>query len=98
MDCILLGAGVALPVGTMFINSSSRDNAKYIVKEVNGKLGIFKEGGKIIMDGLTSKNGVMILKKIAFRGNINKQYHFASNPYASAREVENGKKLSLVAR
>lgn len=101
IDYIMLGAGVAIPVGTVFTNANVRDKAKYVVKEINGKLGIFREGGKIVMDGLTSKNGVMILKhvkNIAFRGNINKQYNIVSNPYKSVVPVEEGQKLSIIAR
>lgn len=101
IDYIMLGAGVAIPVGTVFTNANVRDKARYVVKDINGKLGIFKEGGKIIMDGMTSKNGVMILKhvkKIAFRGNLNKQYNFVSNPYCAAKPVEEGQKLSIISR
>lgn len=105
MDYILLGTGtaaaVAIPVGTQFINTNLKDKAKYVVKEVEGKkgvYGIFKEGGKIVMDGLTSKNGVMMLKKIAFKGNFNKQYHITSNPYKQNDILEEGKKLSVIAK
>ena len=98
----MLGAGVALPVGTVFINANAKDTAKYIVKEINGKLGIFREGGKIIMDGKTAKNGVMILKKLAFKGNrktyYNSQFNIVSNPYKVTEQVEEGKKLSLISR
>ena len=102
VDYIMLGAGVALPVGTVFINANAKDTAKYIVKEINGKLGIFREGGKIIMDGKTAKNGVMILKKLAFKGNrktyYNSQFNIVSNPYKVTEQVEEGKKLSLISR
>ena len=100
MDAILLGAGVTLPVGTLFVNANTRDKAKYVVKNINGKLGIVREDGKkIIMDGLTSKNGVMLLKKIKnviFRGNrYNSQYNICSNTYKNLT-AEKGKKLSVI--
>ena len=104
LDYIMLGAGLALPVGTVFKNANIRDKAKYVVKEINGKSAIFKEGGgKIIMDGLTAKNGVMILKKLAFRGAKNRtyyntQYHFATRPYSQQEEAKAGQNLSVIVR
>ena len=87
------------------MNSNMKDKAEYVVKEIGGKLGIVrKDGGKIVMDGKTSKNGVMILKhlkKIAFRGRkpyYNKQYNIVSNPYTKAESIEEGKNLSIIAR
>ena len=64
------------------------------------------EKGKIVMDGLTSKNGVMILrhlKKVAFKGKqhktyFNTQYNFASKPYQKAEAVEKGQKLSILSK
>ena len=63
-----------------------------------------KDGGKIVMDGKTAKNGVMILKhikNIIFKGApkkvyYNKQYNFASNPYKHAKHIKEGERLSLV--
>ena len=107
LDMILLGAGIALPAGTIFANINAKDKAEYIVKEVAGKLGIVrKDGGKIVMDGLTAKNGVMILKKlknVAFKGSnskafYNSQYNIVSNPYQPAKTVEEGKRLSVIAK
>ncbi len=106
LDAILLGTGVALPIGTIFMNANARDKAQYIVKEINGKLGIArKDGNKIIMDGLTSKNGVMILKhlkKMAFRGKntafYNQKYNLVSNPYVKEVPAAEGKKLSIIAK
>lgn len=107
VDAIMLGTGLALPVGTLFLNTNARDKAQYIVKEIGNRLGIVKEdGGKIVMDGLTAKNGVMILKKaknIAFKGApkkvyYNKQYNFASNPYKQSESIIEGQKLSIVAK
>lgn len=105
LDAILLGTGIAVPVGTIFMNSNMKDKTEYVVKEIGGKLGIVrKDGGKIIMDGKTAKNGVMILKylkKIAFRGKkpyYNKQYNIVSNPYAVSEKFEEGKKLSIISK
>ena len=104
MDSIVLGSAIALPVGTVFMNANARDKARYVVNEFGQ---IVKEGGgKIVMDGLTSKNGVMILKhikKIAFKGKqhktyFNPQYNFASKPYQKAETVEEGQKLSIVSK
>ena len=76
------------------MNSNTRDKARYVVKDLgNGMRGIVKEGGgKIIMDGLTSKNGVMILKhikNIVFKGN---------NPYKQKEIPVEGEKLSLLSK
>lgn len=104
MDSIVLGSAIALPVGTVFMNANARDKARYVVNEFGQ---IVKEGGgKIVMDGLTSKNGVMILrhlKKVAFKGKqhktyFNPQYNFASNPYQKAETVEEGQKLSILSK
>lgn len=105
VDAIMLGAGIAIPVGTIFTNANAKDKTQYVVKEIGGKLGIVKkDGGKIVMDGKTAKNGVMILKhikNIIFKGApkkvyYNKQYNFASNPYKHAKHIKEGERLSLV--
>lgn len=106
LDMIMLGAGVAIPVGTVFTNSNAKDKTEYVVKEVGGKLGIVrKDGKKIIMNGKTSKNGVMILKHIKnviFRGSntkaYNTQFKYASNPYKNIEQPEEGQKLSIVSK
>ena len=104
LDSIVLGSAIALPVGTVFMNANARDKAKYVVNEFGN---IVKEGGgKIVMDGLTSKNGVMILrhlKKVAFKGKqhktyFNPQYNFVSKPYQKSETVEEGQKLSIVSK
>lgn len=104
MDSIVLGSAIALPVGTVFMNANARDKAKYVVNEFGN---IVKEGGgKIVMDGLTSKNGVMILrhlKKVAFKGKqhktyFNPQYNFVSKPYQKSETVEEGQKLSIISK
>ena len=104
LDMILLGAGIALPVGTIFMNANSKDKAEYVVKEVGGRKAIVrKDGGKIVMDGKTAKNGVMILKKIKniiFKGHQNKysQYNFVSNPYKHNELAAEGQKLSIISK
>ena len=105
MDAILMGAGVAIPVGTVFINADSRDKAKYVVEQIGDRLGIVRKDGsktgKIILDGITAKNGVMILRKlknIAFKGSLNQQYHFSQNAYQINNKPEVGNQLSLVLR
>ena len=107
IDMLVLGAGLALPIGTVFANAIAKDKTEYIVKEVNGKKGIVrKDGKKIIMDSKTSKNGVMILKhikKIIFKGGpkkvyYNKQYNFATNPYQQHEANIEGQKLSIIAK
>ena len=60
------------------------------------------------MNGLTAKNGVMVLKhlnkagkQLAFRGTglgFNKQYKIISNPYQKTETPVEGDKLSLIAR
>lgn len=95
------------PVGTVFTNANAKDKTQYVVKEIGGKLGIVKkDGGKIVMDGKTAKNGVMILKhikNIIFKGApkkvyYNKQYRFATNPYKQSEPVAEGKNLSIVVK
>lgn len=107
VNMILLGAGVALPVGMTFANVNMKDAAQYVVARVGDKLGIVrKDGGKIVMDGKTAKNGVMVLRKvknIVFKGNdskpfFNRQYNIVSNPYQPAKTVEEGKNLSVLAK
>ena len=103
-DAILMGAGVTIPLGTMFINADKRDKAKYIVKTIGDKIGIVREDGKkIIMDGITSKNGAMILRKVknvVFRGSaFNQQYNIANKPYNNMNNnAETGKNLSLISK
>ena len=86
-----------------FINSNAKDKAVYVVKDLGNKTkGIVKEGGgKIIMDGLTSKNGVMVLKMLKntiFRGNspYTKRYNIVSNPYKQYNTADTGNKLSII--
>ena len=67
-----------------------------------------KNGGKIVLNGLTAKNGAMVLKhvsgygkRLVFRGNshnINKQYNIAPNVYNKLEIPQEGEKLSLIAR
>lgn len=108
LDMIVLGSSLALPVGTVFTSANAKNKIEYVVKRVNDKLGIVrKDGGKIIMDGVTAKNGVMILKhvkNIAFKGSApkrvyyNKQYNFVSNPYVQKESMDGGKNFSVIAK
>ena len=106
LDAILLSAGIALPLGTCFMNANGKDKLEYIVEKVGDRLGIVrKDGKKIVMDGLTAKNGVMILKRFipSFRGHsnagfCNNKYYFCSNPYKKQELKEEGKKLSIISR
>jgi len=105
LDYILLGSGIALPVGTVFLNSNSNDKARYVVKKFAKGLGIAKEdGGKIIFNSKTFRNGVMnLFHKIGFRGHSHKQFYnekfnLPSNAYENSETHEEGKKLSLVSK
>ena len=108
VDYLLLSAGISLPAGMILINSNKSDKSRYVVKVLNnGRRAITKEGGgKIIMDGLTSRNGVMILtnaiKRIAFKGNnkpfYNETFNIAPKPYINKSENLVGEKLSILAQ
>ena len=102
LDAILMGVGVTIPLGTIFLNADTRDKTKYIVKQIGSRIGIAREDGKrIIMDSITAKNGVMVLRKaLSFRGKgiYNKQYHFDTNLYQQNTKQEQGKKLSIIAK
>ena len=108
LDYILLGSAVSLPVGMIFMNANSKDKNIYEVADINGKRAIVKKGGgKIILDGKTAKDGVMVLKKvikkIGFRGKNNNQFYnekfnIVSNPYKQKELTETGKNLSLVSK
>lgn len=106
IDAIMLGGAIALPVGTIFVNANGKDKVNYVVKEIAGKLGIVRDdGGKIVMDGMTSKNGVMVLKhiakKLSFKGKqpyYNKQYNITSNLYEQKDLPQEGKKLSIISK
>ena len=109
IDFIELAAGISLPVGLTFINSDSRDKSIYTVQKVGEKFRIVnKSGKKISLNGITAKNGAMVLKhvsksakRIAFRGSsqtLNKQYNIVSNPYGKIEATINGKKLLIVSK
>lgn len=100
LDSILIGgSALAIPAGTVFMNANVKDKARYIVNELGA---IVKEGGgKIVLDGKTARNGVMVLKKLAFRGRkpiYDKQFNFASLPYKTNKTIEEGKNLSIIAK
>lgn len=115
IDYIELSAGLSLPLGLTFLNSDVRDKAVYEVKRIldkagneTGKLGIFKQGGKISLNGLTARNGAMVLKhvskagrRVVFRGSsqtLNKRYNLVSNPYSKIEAPVEGEKLSLISK
>ena len=82
------------------MNTELGDKAVYVVKEVKkGLMGLVREdGGKILLNKTTAKNGRMVLKHLTFRGkNLNQQYNVVSNPYQRATVAEEGKKLSIIA-
>ncbi len=100
---ILLPAGIALPVGTVFMNAvNENDGAKYLIQKLqDGMYHLIREGGgNIALNKDTTTHGAMFLKrisKVAFRGkNINKQYHIVSNPYQSVNKTNLGKNLSII--
>ena len=109
IDCIELGPGISLPIDLEFVNSDLRDEATYIVKKLGERLAIVnKNGFKIALNGVTAKNGVMVLKhvkhatqRIAFKGShtgFNKQYNIVSNPYQKSESKIEGQKLSVIAK
>ena len=104
-DYILLGAGIALPTGLTFTNANGKDKVKYIVEKIGEYYKIARQDGKkIVMDGLTSRNGVMLLKhtkKIGFKGNAatklhNSIYNVANTAYKNVSSAEYGKNLSVI--
>ena len=76
-------------------------NIRSVIVNEAGKI-VKEGGGKIILDGLTAKNGVMVLKHIVFKGRpyYNKKYHIASNFYQNVEttHAEEGAKLSIIAK
>ena len=102
LDAILMGAGVTIPVGTVFYNISKNDKTEYIVKKIKDKIGIVRaDGKKIVMDGLTAKHGVLMLTNFRGRQNqsnfYNKKYNIVSNPYKTSKTASKGQKLSYIA-
>ena len=72
----------------------------------NNRRGLVKEnGGKIVLDGKTVKNGVALFKRLAFKGKTqnhnlyNKCYNFMSNNgYKIADTTDEGKNLSIISK
>ena len=101
VDSVVLASSIALPVGTIFMNIDKRDSAKYVVKDIDGKRAIVREGGGKI----TIKNGVTVLKRIVkgihFKGRnatfYNKQFNIAPYTYQQKQKSVDGKKLSIIA-
>ena len=116
IDYIALGAGVSLPLGMIFMNSDVRDKAIYFVDRIKDKNGnytsgraIYKKGGKISLNGLTAKNGTMVLKyvkdagkRLVFKGNsdlFSKQYNIAPKScYQKPDATNQGELLSLLVK
>ena len=109
IEAIYLAGGMTLPIGLTFMNADARDKAIYIVKKIQDKIGIVRQGTNefIRLNGKTAKNGVMVLKHIAkkaknpcFRGSVgyNKQYNLVTNPYQKIEMPVEGEKLSILAR
>lgn len=103
LDAILMGAGVTIPIGTVFYNICNNDKTEYVVKKIKDKIGIVRaDGKKIIMDGLTAKHGVMMLTNFRGRQNqnriYNKQFNIVSNPYKKTDVKTTGERLSLISK
>lgn len=105
LDYILLGSGIALPLGTIFLNSNENDKARYVVKKFAKGIGIAKEdGGKIILNSKTIRNGVMnLFHKIGFKGHQNKPFYNVQFNIPSAKAYEadihkEGSKLSIISK
>lgn len=97
---ILLGAGLALPIGTVFTNVLDKsDTAKYIVQKIGDRIGIKNSNGcEIALNKFTARNGAMILR--TFKGRprtFNKQYNIVSNPYKRDEAPLEGQALSIIA-
>lgn len=103
--------GFNLPENLEFTNINPADKAVYVTKFFDGVTRLVRKadqfGTKFVMNGSTSENGVMILKRtvrkaISSRGrHINPQYNIVSNPqnlYAPALPVKQGEKLSLISK
>jgi hypothetical protein len=100
-----MGAGVTIPIGTVFMNVNGVDKTRYIVQKVKDVIGIVREDGKkIVMNGFTSEHGAFVLRRVNFKGRFNantlfnKQYNFASNTYKKAETTIKGKNLSIISR
>lgn len=97
---------LSLLENTEFRNTDIADGAKYIVQKGLGKAYVvIKEGGKILLNKLTARNGAMVLKKVpVFKGrsgNINQQYNVSNpiyNSYSLSEQSQVGNKLSLISK
>ena len=97
LDSIILPAGLAIAEGTIFVNMLKGDEAKYEVRFIDGLYRLVNKTGKIAMNGVTAKNGVMFLKKLkpAFRG---KNSYHACNLYAKKENADLGQNLSIISK
>lgn len=99
LDFIELGAGLSLPIGLKFFNSDLKDGAIYEVKKIGEKLGIVKQGGgKISLNSKTAKNGIMVLKHVAFRAKNTEGKFVFNNIYENKPIITKGEKLSLLSK
>ena len=98
------------------MNSDGSDKAIYFVDRIKDKNGnytsgraIYKKGGKISLNGLTAKNGTMVLKyvkdagkQLVFKGNsdlFSKQYNIAPKScYQKPDATNQGELLSLLVK
>ena len=87
------------------MNANGKDKIQYVVDKFGDKLGIVrKDGKKIVLDGLTAKNGVMVLRKfLSFKGRqtnpiYNNKYNFTSNAYTQKKNNDIGKNLCILSK
>lgn len=108
IDYIEFGPGIALPENLEFVNVNGQDDKTiYVTKYINNLAKTVlckKNGGKIVLDGITAPNGSMILsclknraRRVHFLGNTRK-YNIVSNPYQKIETPVEGEKLSLVSK
>ncbi len=108
-DYLELPEGLSIKDGTVFNNVLAADKEKYIARKVINDMGktvyrLFREsiyGNKFVINGTTAKNGVMVLKHIAFKGDsrlYNKRYDVISNPYIKREKTIEGENLSILAK
>ena len=107
LDFVEFTSGAALAAGTVFMNINPKDKARYIVKSTaQGVYKLVKENcHKLSIDKFIDDKGVMVLKKIPFRGRnnnlpktINSRYNFSTNLYERTENSIAGEKLSLISK
>lgn len=104
LESIIIPSAIALAAGTTFVNIAAKDKAEYVINKFRDGLYCLtkKDGGKIVLNKETAKNGAMFLKragKVAFRGNyFNKQYNISTNLYKDNEPEQLGKNLYITAK